>query len=174
MEQDIVDADPTRDVRRAQDVMKAYYTWTLDEVDRFEQRHPVGTKARLAFALLLYTACRREDAARLGPQHIRNGRPRYVKAKNERRKPVAVDIPVLPNLAEAIASLPTSHLTFLVTEYGKPFPRAGFGNRFRQWRDQAGPPALLRTWPAQSDGRAPRRAWMHAPRDHGGNRPSDA
>ncbi|MGU3408215.1 tyrosine-type recombinase/integrase [Methylobacterium brachiatum] len=47
---------------------------------------------------------------------------------------------MFPDLAEAIAALPSSHLTFLVTDYGKPFSVAGFGNRFREWCDQAGLP----------------------------------
>jgi integrase/recombinase XerD len=34
----------------------------MHELEAFERRHPLGTKARLAMALLLYTACRREDA----------------------------------------------------------------------------------------------------------------
>ena len=64
------------------------------------------TRPRLAFALLLYMACRREDATRLGPQHIRGGRFRYVQKKNEHRKPIAVDVPVFPDLTDAIAALP--------------------------------------------------------------------
>lgn len=47
---------------------------------------------------MLYTACRREDAVRLGPQHVRNGRFQYTQAKNEHRKPVEMDIPVHPEL----------------------------------------------------------------------------
>lgn len=97
----------------------------------------MGTKPRLAFALLLYMACRREDATRLGPQHIRGGRFRCVQ-KNEYREPIAVDVPVFPDLTDAIAALPSSHLTFLVTDDGKPFSTADFGNRFRGWCDQAG------------------------------------
>ncbi|KAA0121872.1 site-specific integrase [Methylobacterium sp. P1-11] len=140
LEEDIVEADPTRDVNRAQYVTKGHHTSTLDGVEQFERRHPLGSKPRLAFALLFYTACRREDATRLGPQHICDGRLRYVQAKNEHRKPRLVDVPVFPDLAEAIAGLPSAHLTFLVTDYGKPFSVAGFGNRFRAWCDQAGLP----------------------------------
>jgi integrase len=32
---------------------------------------------------------------------------------------------------------PTGPSTFLVTEFRKPFSRAGFGNKFRQWCDEA-------------------------------------
>jgi integrase len=51
-----------------------YHTWTLEEVRRFEARHPIGTKARLALALLLYTGQRRSDITRLGRQHVRDGK----------------------------------------------------------------------------------------------------
>jgi len=89
---------------------------------------------------VLYTARRREDAPRLGPQHIRDGRPRVTQAKNEHRAPVAIDVPVFPDLAEAIAAHPSSPPTFLVTEDGKPFSAAGLGNRFREWCNQGGLP----------------------------------
>jgi len=40
------------------------------EIERFEAAHPIGTKARLAFALLLYTGQRRSDVVTMGPQDI--------------------------------------------------------------------------------------------------------
>ena len=42
--------------------------WSEADAARYEARHPIGTKARLAFDLLLYTGVRRSDAVRLGPQ----------------------------------------------------------------------------------------------------------
>jgi integrase len=42
--------------------------WTEADAVRYEARHPIGTKARLAFDLLLYTGVRRSDVVRLGPQ----------------------------------------------------------------------------------------------------------
>ncbi len=81
---------------------------------------------------------RREDAVRLGPQHIRDGRIKYRQAKNnEDRTPI---IPLHPDLAGAIAATPSGHLTFLVTEYGKPFTANGFGNAFKDWCRQANLP----------------------------------
>ena len=47
--------------------------WTENEIARFEAWHQIGTKARLALALPLYTALRKSDFLRLGPQHIRDG-----------------------------------------------------------------------------------------------------
>jgi hypothetical protein len=52
---------------------------------------------------------------------------------------VEVDLPVLPELQVAIDAMPKAeHLTFLVTELGKPFTAAGFGNWFRDRCNEAG------------------------------------
>jgi integrase/recombinase XerD len=91
-------------------------------------------------AIMLYTTCRREDVIRLGPQHIKNGRVQFRQAKNENRNPVDIDIPLFPDLAETFAHTPTHHMTFLVTDLGKPFTLAGFGNKFREWCNEAGLP----------------------------------
>ena len=63
--------NPTRDVRRIRYVTTGFHTWTVDEALRFEAHHPVGTKPRLAFALMLYLGVRRSDAARIGPKHVK-------------------------------------------------------------------------------------------------------
>jgi integrase len=138
IEADLAPNDPTRDVRAIQYSTKGHASWTLDEVRLFERSHPIGTKARLAMALLLYTAGRREDVVRLGPQHIRDGRLRYTQAKNEHRKPVHMNIPVHAELAKIIAATPSGHLTFLVSSFGKPFRPTWFSIKFRMWCDQAG------------------------------------
>lgn len=140
IDEDLVTFDPTRAVRVNQHATDGHHTWTLDEVEQFEERHPLGSKARLAMALMLYTGGRREDAVRLGPPHIRKGRVRFTQAKNEHRKPVKVDIPLYPNLAAAIDAHRSGHMTFLVTSFGKPFTTAGFGNWFRERCDEAGLP----------------------------------
>jgi integrase/recombinase XerD len=122
--------NPAKEVAMVATSSDGYHTWTEDEVGRFEQRHPIGTKARLAMALMLYTTGRREDAARFGPQHVRGDRIVYTQAKNEHRKPVHMDIPLHPELKRIIDATPSGHLTFLVTQFGKPFTPAGFGNWF--------------------------------------------
>jgi integrase/recombinase XerD len=132
--------DPTWGVRFIPYVAKGYHTWSLEEVASYEKRHPIGSKARLAMALMLYTACRREDAVRLGPRNVCNGRLQYVQAKNEHRKPVEMDIPIHPELRAVIEAIPSHQLTFLVTEYGQPFTSNGFGNKFKDWCREAGLP----------------------------------
>lgn len=132
--------DPTIGVRRLKHMSKGFHSWELHEIEKYESQHPIGSKARLAMALLLFTAGRREDVVRLGPQHLRGGRLRYRQAKNEDRNPIDLDIPVHPELKAAIEAAPSGHLTFLTTTYGKPFSAAGFGNKFREWCDEAGLP----------------------------------
>jgi integrase/recombinase XerD len=59
----------------------------------------------------------------------------FRQAKNEHRNPIDIDIPLHPNLAATIAATPSRHLTFLVTEFGRPFTPAGFGQWFRDQCD---------------------------------------
>jgi hypothetical protein len=53
--------------------------------------------------------------------------------KTKKSSGVSVEIPVLPILQETIDARPTGNLTFLVTEFGKPFTVNGLGNKMRQW-----------------------------------------
>ena len=47
----------------------------------------------------------------------------------------------MPDLLTAIAAMPPAKsLTFLTTERGERYSDAGFGNKFRQWCDEAGLP----------------------------------
>ena len=112
----------------------------MEEVDKFETRHPVGSKARLAFALMLYTGARRSDVVLLGRQHVKDGSLKFIAQKNRRRRPVTVELSMPPALVSVIEASLTGALTFLVTEYGKPFTAAGFGGWFRARCDEAGLP----------------------------------
>ena len=113
-----------------------YHTWTDDEVRQYEARHPLGTKARLAMALMLQTAQRRSDAIRMGRQHVTAGRIAVVQKKTG--KPLK--LPMLPDLLAAIDAMAVDNMTYLVTAFGKPFTQAGFGNWFRKRCDEAGLP----------------------------------
>jgi integrase/recombinase XerD len=130
--------NPTIGVKKLKYVSAGHHTWTAEEIEQFNERHPIGTQARLAFDVLRYTTGRREDAPRLGRQHIRDGRIRFRQAKNEHRNPIDIDIPLHPALAESIAAAKVSNnMTFLLTEFGKPFTANGFGNKFKDWCRQA-------------------------------------
>ena len=108
-----------------------YHTWTLEEVRQFEERHPLGTKARLALALLLFTGQRRSDVTRLGRKHARDGKITFTQFKGRNRKPKRLVLPILPALQQVIDASPCGDLAFLVNDLGRPFTDAGFGNKFR-------------------------------------------
>jgi integrase len=133
-----VPSDPTLGVKRVTAETKGYRTWSDVEIERFEATHAIGTRARLAFALLLYTAQRRSDVVRMGPQHIHQGVLTVDQRKTEGQDEAHVVIPVHPKLAQIIAETPSGALCFLVTDSGAPFSPAGFGNWFRQICDEAG------------------------------------
>lgn len=130
--------NPARDVRRIKYATNGFHTWTVAEVAQFIERHPIGTKPYLALCLLLFIGMRGGDMVKLGRQHTWRGLLRFVPGKT---KHVRVDVsekPILPPLAAAIEAGPTGDLTFLVTEYGKPFAVKGFQNWFRARCDEAG------------------------------------
>lgn len=132
------DRNPARDVPYIRHATDGFHTWSIQEVAQFEERHPLGSKARLALALLLYTGVRRSDAARLGPQMERNGWIRFTEAKGQSRQVKVRELPILPELQVVLDATPSGHLAYLVTEFGKPFSAAGFGNWFRKRCDEAG------------------------------------
>jgi integrase len=131
-------ANPARDVPLIKTGSTGFHSWTTEEVERFEEHHAIGTKARLAFALLLWTGVRRSDVVLLGKQHARGGWLKFAQQKNRNRTPVIIEIPILADLQRIIDASPTGDLTFLVSERNRPFSVAGFGNWFRTRCDEAG------------------------------------
>jgi len=133
--------DPTLGVKREKVRSTGYKTWSEHHIGRFETAHPVGTKGRLAFALLLYTGQRRGDVVKLGPQHIHRGVLAIDQGKTEGGEEAHLEMPVHPKLREIIDATPTVGVkTFLVTHFGKPYSAPGFGNWFRELCDEAGCP----------------------------------
>jgi len=86
-------------------------------------------------------AQRISDVHRLGPQFLtEEGTLRFIQTKNSDRAPVEVELPVPDYLQEIITATPNGDRTYVVTEYGNPFSAGGLGNKFREWRDEAGLP----------------------------------
>jgi integrase len=122
--------NPARDVPLIKTGSTGHHTWSAAEIERFEQHHDLGTKARLALALLLLTGVRRSDVVLLGKQHARGGWLRFTAYKNRNHTPVSVEIPVLPDLQRVIDASPTGELTFLVNEHDVLFPLPRSANGF--------------------------------------------
>jgi integrase len=131
--------DPTLGISRVKTKTTGYKTWSEAEIERFEAKHPIGSKARLAFALILYTGQRRSDVVKMGRQHVHNGVLTIDQGKTEGGEEAHLEIPMHPKLREIIDATPTVGVkTFLVTHFGKPYTAAGFGNWFRELCDEAG------------------------------------
>lgn len=136
LENELMAGNPARDVSYLRTKSGGHHAFTEVEVRQFEERWPVGTKERLAFALLRYLGVRRSDVVRLGRQHVRNG----VIGLTTMKGGVPLELPLPPQLQRIIAESPVGDLHFLMTEYGKPFTAAGFGGWFRERCDAAGLP----------------------------------
>jgi hypothetical protein len=119
------------------------------------------------------------DAHRFGPQHMKGERIQYTQAKGGK----TLWLPAAPQLLAAIKAMPSiGFTTYLVTDFGKPFSKAGIGNKMREWCDEAGLPHCtthgLRKAAARRAGR-PRRDEPDAEgrrrlveQDAGGRRPT--
>jgi integrase len=125
--------------------------WTELEAVRYEARHPIGTKARLAFDLLLYTGVRRSDVVRLGPQMERSfteilpdgktvevQKLVFTETKGGSRIVKTHELPILPPLRHSIDATLTGHLVYLVTAFGTPHSAKAFGNWFKKRCREAG------------------------------------
>jgi integrase len=139
--------NPARDVTKLPSSNpEGIRAWTDADAARYEARHPIGTKARLAFDLLLYTGVRRSDVVKLGPQMERwftdtlpDGRTvqiqklLFTETKGGSRIVKTHELPILPPLRRSIDATKQQigHLVYLVTAYGKPHSVKGFGNWFK-------------------------------------------
>ena len=132
VEQELMASNPARDISKLAPLNPdGFHTWTIEEVQQYEKRHPIGTKAYLAMALLLFTGVRRSDVVTFGRQMERDGWLHWTEFKGRRRIRKDRAIPALPELCLAIGACPSGNLTYLVTAFDRPFTSNGFGNWFK-------------------------------------------
>jgi integrase len=135
---DMLKTDPLVGVKLVSIKSDGHHPWEPEECRQFEARHALGTRARLAFELLLQVGQSRCDVVRMGRQHVRKGKL----ALKRQKTGVAFEVDVMPPLQDAIDAMGRSdNLTFLITAHGKQFTAAGFGNWFRDVCNEAGLPA---------------------------------
>jgi integrase len=112
IDEDIRKDDPCAGIKRPKLSAEGWHTWTEEEISRFESHYPIGTQARLAFALALYTAQRSADLIKMGKQHLRNRRLeiRQQKTQNE------VSIPLHADLVAILDATPSGQQTLPVSK----------------------------------------------------------
>ncbi len=93
-----------------------YHTWTDAEIDQFERRWPLGTRERLAFALLLYTGQRGGDVVKMVRSDIVGARIRVAQAKARKGTTNELMIPIHPALARALQAGPVVGMQHVITD----------------------------------------------------------
>lgn len=131
-----IEFDPTVGIKVERIRGDGFHTWTADELVRFEKCWSIGTRERLAYDIMLWTGLRRGDAARVGPQHVIDGRIDLQTEKNGQR----VSVRILEPLARSIAATLIGKDAFVVQARGKPFVKEAFGNWFSEACRAAGVP----------------------------------
>jgi integrase len=114
-----------------------HHTWTEGELKTFETRWPLGTRERLAYALLLHTIQRVGDVAKMNRADIVDGELHVIQDKTG----AELYLPILPELAQAMKAYPAKGLTLIGTEDGRPLTRPALSHVMRDAIKTAGLPA---------------------------------
>lgn len=114
---DHIEINPCDGVTPIRAKIEGFHTWTMEEVAKYRANHEVGTRARLALDLLLFTGLRRSDIIVIGRQHVRDG----VLSIRTKKTGTMVHIPVFSELRASIDATKTGDMAFLTAERGKPF-----------------------------------------------------
>jgi integrase len=102
--------------------------WGYEEILKYEERWPIGTRERVMFDVYMYTGLRRGDAAVVGKQHVRNG----VISLQTEKTGQWVHIPLLEVLKRTLDAGPTGDLSFNATTSGQPWAKESLGNKFKE------------------------------------------
>jgi enterobacteria phage integrase len=105
-----LDHDPSLGIRRPK--TQEIRSWTDAEIGAFERHWPIGTKQRVAFALMLYTGQRRSDVHRMTWADVSEGAVRVLQQKTGRK----LTIPLHQDLLAVLAVSNRDHLTIINTE----------------------------------------------------------
>jgi integrase len=134
--ENMMNSNPATGVEKYKIDSDGHHTWSEDEIAQYEAAHLIGTRARLAQALLLYTGQRVSDVHRMGWQHMTGDGVKVRQKKTGK----FLTIPLHPQLKAMLATLPRTNMTFMVTERGAPFTAQGLGTFVKQHCVTAGLP----------------------------------
>jgi integrase len=95
------------------------HTWTDEQLGAYEKRWPFGTRQRLAFDVLLYSAQRVGDVVRMQRSDICNGVITVVQQKTD----AEVFVPLHPALARSIKAGPSKGVYLIGDKNGRPITR---------------------------------------------------
>ena len=96
-----------------------FRSWTDEELARYEQRWPVGTRERLAYDLLLYTTQRGGDAVNMKRSDIADG----ILHLTQQKTGTKLFIPIHSALERSIRASPSNGIFILSDAVGRPIQR---------------------------------------------------
>lgn len=110
-----------------------HHTWTDAELKQYETKWRLGTRQRLAYALLLYTGQRVGDVADMTRADVSDGAIHVVQEKTGAK----VWVPIHPELTKAMKACPTKGLSLIGDPNGRPLKRPALSRLIRQARKAA-------------------------------------
>jgi integrase len=139
---DLATNNPAEKIEKLGGGSEGYYTWTDQDVEVFENYWPVGSRPRLAMAIMLYLGVRRSDAVLIGTKHeSRAGLSvTFAQFKGRKKGVKLLTLPILPPLRSILDASALGRETWLETSLGKSYSSNGFGNSFKDWCVEAGLP----------------------------------
>lgn len=129
-----VKSDPTEGIKFNRLETDGFKPWAIEDYLKFQAKHPIGTKARLAIELLIHSGLRRSDIVLAGKQHLRGNL--FAMQTKKTKAWITVEFP--PSLLAVIQATETGDLHFL--SWGKdrkPYTPKGFQSWFRKQCDDA-------------------------------------
>lgn len=113
-----------------------HHTWTDSQLAAFEKRWPLGTRERLAYAVLLYTGQRVGDAVRMQRSDIRKGAIHVIQAKTG----AELYIQLHPALERAMKAGPSNGIYLIGDRAGRPIKSSGLSVLIRNAAKAGGLP----------------------------------
>ena len=113
-----------------------HHTWTDAEIAAYEAAWRIGTRERLAFDLLLYTAQRVGDVARMRRSDLRDGEIHITQEKTG----TEIGIPVHPDLLRSLKATPVKGLSLIGSPHGRPMTGKGLSAMVSRAARKAGLP----------------------------------
>jgi integrase len=105
-----------------------HHTWTEAELKQFEAKWRLGTRERLAYALLLYTGQRVGDVVKMNRSDVSEGLIHVVQQKTG----TELYVPIHPELAKALKAYTAQGLTLIGDPSGRPIKRAALSALMRR------------------------------------------
>jgi integrase len=130
----LISANPVTDIEPFK--IGEHHSWTEAELRQYEHKWRLGTRERLAYALLLYTAQRVGDCARMHRSDVSGDMIHVIQEKTG----AELWIPIHPELDKAMRAYPAKGLTLIGDAAGRPIQGRSLGKLMARAIDEAGLP----------------------------------